>query len=82
MELKEKIRAYIKRNLVVFEEDVSFTDADNIFELGFVNSLFAMKLVTFVEREFEVEIDNEDLDINNFKSVENIALLVEKKMAC
>ena len=81
MELKEKIRAYIKKNLVVFEEDVSFTDADNIFELGFVNSLFAMKLVTFVEREFDVEIDNEDLDINNFKSVENIALLVEKKMA-
>lgn len=69
------------KNLTVFEEDVEFTDSDNIFELGFVNSLFAMKLVSFVEREFDVEIDNEDLDINNFKCVDNIAQLVEKKMA-
>lgn len=81
MTLKEKIRAYIRKNLVVFDDDVTFTDSDNIFELGFVNSLFAMKLVTFVEREFDIEIDNEDLDINNFKCVDNIAQIIEKKMA-
>lgn len=81
MELKEKIRAYIKKNLIVFDDDVSFADSDNIFELGLVNSLFAMKLVTFVEREFDIEIENDDLNIGNFKCVDNIAALVEKKTA-
>ena len=45
MEIKEKIRGFIEENLVVFEDEATFSDDDNIFELGFVNSLFAMRMV-------------------------------------
>lgn len=57
------------------------SDDSDIFGLGFVNSLFAMQLVMFVEREFGVTIDNEDLDIENFRTVDAIVKLVEKKTA-
>ena len=33
-------------------EGTGITDDDNYFELRFVNSLFAMSLVDFVERKF------------------------------
>jgi acyl carrier protein len=81
MELKEKIRQFIEANLVVFEDEAEFTDSDNIFEMGFVNSLFAMKLVGYIEQEFAIEVDNEDLEISNFNSVDRIVGYIENKQA-
>lgn len=61
--------------------DVSgVADDDNIFELGLVNSLFAMQLVNFIEQEFDVTVDNDDLDIQNFKSVSAISALINSKL--
>ncbi|OYD09087.1 acyl carrier protein [Paludifilum halophilum] len=79
MELQAKVRSYIENNLVVFEENVQFSDDDNIFERGFVNSLFAMKLLNYIEQDFGITVDNEDLDIANFSTVNNIVSLIEKK---
>jgi len=79
MELNQKIRSYIEDNLVIFEDEAEFTDDDNIFKMGFVNSLFAMKLLNFVEKEFEITVENDEIDIKNFSSVSKIVQLVESK---
>lgn len=81
MELKEKVRGYIEENLIVFDEDVTLDDDTNIFEMGFVNSLFAMKLLNFIEAEFAIEIDTDDMDMVNFSSINNIESLILKKLA-
>ena len=52
---------------------------DDIFALGFVNSLLAMQLVAFVEKEFGVHVEDEDLDLDNFRSIGAISRLVERK---
>ncbi|MDM5300749.1 acyl carrier protein [Bacillus subtilis] len=79
MNLHEQIREYIEQNLVVFDDEIELTNDDHIFEMGFVNSLFAMKLVTFLEQKFGFQLDNEDLDIANFSTVNRIVSLIEKK---
>jgi len=56
-------------------------DEDDIFALGFGNSLFALQLIAFVENKFGIEIDSDDLDIRNFRSIQVIAGLVERKLA-
>lgn len=78
MEIKQKIRSFIESNLVVFEDEAVFTDDDHIFQKGFVNSLFAMKLLSYIEQEFEFAVSNEDLDIANFSTLNNIVKLIEK----
>jgi methoxymalonate biosynthesis acyl carrier protein len=52
---------------------------EDIFALGFVNSLLAMQLVNFVEKEFGVTIEDEDLDLDNFRSLRAIDALVTRK---
>lgn len=79
MEVKEQIKSFIEDNFIIDDDAVEFTYEDNIFAKGFVNSLFAMKLVSFLEREFEIEIDNDDLDISNFSSVDNIINFIDRK---
>jgi acyl carrier protein len=79
MDAKVTIRNFIESNLVVFDEESEFGDSDNIFKLGIVNSLFAMKLLNFVEQEFSIKVENEDMDIANFSSVDNIVNLIIRK---
>ncbi|MBD8496938.1 acyl carrier protein [Paenibacillus arenosi] len=78
MEIKQKVRQFIESNLIVFEEEVVFADDDHIFQMGFVNSLFAMQLLTYLEQEFEITIGNEDMDIANFSTVNSIVHLIDK----
>ncbi|MGF9909702.1 phosphopantetheine-binding protein [Brevibacillus porteri] len=79
MQLHEQIRDFILANLVVFDDDVDFTNDDNIFELGFVNSLFAMKLVTFIESEFRMTIESDEMEISNFNTINNIVNFIQSK---
>jgi acyl carrier protein len=72
---KIKIRVFLSR----FFQTAELKEADDIFALGFVNSLFAMQLVTWVEKEFGIQIEDEDLEVENFNSIGAIAGLVKRK---
>lgn len=78
--LRERVKNFIASNLIVFDDDIEIEDDDNIFKMGYVNSLFAMKLLGFVEKEFRIRVPNEEVNIQNFSSVNNIVNLVEKKL--
>ena len=54
---------------------------DDIFSLGFVTSMFALQLVNFVEHEFGVTVENEDMELDNFRSLGALVALVERKLA-
>ena len=77
--VREKIRAIIESNLQIFDSDVEFSDDDHIFHKGFVDSLFAVKLLAYLEQEFNIQISNEDLNIEHFNSVNRIIDFVESK---
>ncbi len=77
--MRDKIRSMVESNLNIFTAEVEFSDDDNIFQKGFVDSLFAVQLIAYLEKEFEITIDNEDLDINNFHSVNKMISFVERK---
>lgn len=79
MESREKIREFIESNLDVLEDEAHFIDSDNIFELGIVNSLFTVRIIKFVEVEFNIEMLEEDMEIENFNSVENILKFIRDK---
>ena len=74
---KEKIRAFLAR----FFRDHQLADDEDIFASGYVNSMFAMQLVQFVESEFGLAVESEDLELDNFRTVNAIAALVERKLA-
>ena len=68
----ERILAFIRGRYPQVEIDAS----QDIFQLGFVNSLFAMELVMFVEKTFGVTIPNEELRLDNFRTADRMTDLV------
>ena len=75
---KVKIKAFLSD----FIPTAALKEDDDIFALGFVNSLFALELITWVEKEFGVRISDEDLDIENLDTIEAIANLVSRRSSC
>jgi methoxymalonate biosynthesis acyl carrier protein len=75
MEDTQKIREFVGR----FFRGHELRDDEDIFASGYVNSMFAMQLVQFVESTFGVAVESEDLDIDNFRTIDAIAALVARK---
>lgn len=74
---KAKIREFLSK----FIRNNDLQDDTDIFATGFVNSLFAMQLVLFVESQFGIRVERQDLKLDNFRSINALANLVERKAA-
>ncbi|CAM3925866.1 hypothetical protein GCM10009799_49970 [Nocardiopsis rhodophaea] len=74
----EQIKAALREFILGRYPDLDLRDDEDIFRLGFVNSLFAMELVMFVESKFQLSIPNEELSLDGFRTVDAMAALVER----
>jgi methoxymalonate biosynthesis acyl carrier protein len=77
----DQTQTKIKEFLSRFFKNQDLKPEEDIFALGFVNSLLAMQLVAFVEKEFGIQVGDEDLDLDNFRSIQAISNLVTRKQA-
>jgi acyl carrier protein len=73
-EQRERLRAFLGR----FFRTINLTDSDDIFALG-LNSLFAKQLVAWVEKESDIHVADEDLEVSNFNSVNAITDFISRK---
>lgn len=72
MDYKAKIMEFfVNKNK---SEGLSY-DTD-LFKGGFINSLFALEMVVYLEKTFDIKIKNKDITEKNFKTIENIANIV------
>ncbi len=74
-----EIRTEIRKFLAKFFQNLELKDDEDIFALGFVNSLFAMQLVLFIEKTFGVTVENEDLDLANFRTIDAQTRFIQRK---
>ncbi|NEB82532.1 acyl carrier protein [Streptomyces sp. SID14478] len=74
---RDRIAQYLSRFFPVHDLD----DEADIFELGFVSSMFAMQLVSFIEQEFGVTVDNDDLELEYFRSISALDAFVARKLS-
>ncbi|MBT4503450.1 MAG: acyl carrier protein [Gemmatimonadetes bacterium] len=73
--IKEKIIDHLAQSVA----DADIPDDQDIFASGLVNSLFAMQLVLFIEKEFQFKVEDEDLDINNFNTIAAMVGFIGRK---
>ncbi len=76
-EIRATMRAFVGR----FVRGHELADGEDIFATGFVNSMFAMQLVQFVEQAFGITCDSEDLEIDNFRSIDALTAFVLRKQS-
>jgi acyl carrier protein len=75
----DQIRTSIREFLRRFIRNHDIADEEDMFVGGYVNSLFVMQLVMFVEQDLGASVSDEDLDLENFRSINAIVNFVARK---
>ena len=76
-EIIEKVKLYIVNSSFSQKEDIQ--NDTLIFENSILDSMGFLFLIDFLKEEFEIEVDDNELVDDNFKSINNISdYLLEK----
>ncbi len=76
--IKTKIRSFIIDNFL-FGDDNGLKEETSFLDEGIIDSTGVLELVTFLEDEFEIEVEDEELIPENLDSINNIAVYLEGK---
>jgi len=75
VDTSQKISEYIRKEIANGRE---VSKDESLLAAGILDSLAVVKLVAYVEAEFDVEIPDSDFDPDNFESVATITELIER----
>lgn len=73
------LRNYIKENFLLKSDLAEIGNDDPLLESGIVDSMGILQFVNFIEAEFGVEVDDEEIVPENFETVTNVAAFVRAK---
>ncbi|MCA9977918.1 MAG: acyl carrier protein, partial [Anaerolineales bacterium] len=73
MDIKAKIRQYVAENFLYSSDGFHLSDDASFLEEEVIDSTGVMELVMFVEEEFKITVDDEDIVPENFDSVNQLA---------
>ncbi len=77
-ERKNKVREFVVENFLFGEGD-DLGDDTSFLEEGIIDSTGILELVDFLEEEFDISIDDEELVPENLDSLNNVAAYLKKK---
>ena len=77
--VKAKVKKYIENNFLFGYSENEITDNLSFLELGILDSTGIMELVTFIEREFKIKVEDQEIIAENLDSINSIVNLVVRK---
>ena len=80
MEIESQIQSYIAQNLLFSGTEFNYSNDDSFLEEGIVDSLGVMELVSFVEDQYGLKVNDYEITPENFDSVNKLSNYVRQKM--
>ena len=78
-DMKAKIRSFIVENFL-FGNDDGLADDSSFLDEGIIDSTGILELVEFIEEEFSISVDDEELIPENLDSINNVVGYLERKI--
>ena len=66
------LKEYIREELMNGSNN-ELDESENLLAAGIIDSLGILRLVSFVEEKFGIEVPDEDVTIDNFQSVKSMS---------
>jgi acyl carrier protein len=78
-ETRDKIKAFIMGNFL-FGNDQDLNDDTSFLDEGIIDSTGILELVSFLEEEFDISVEDDEILPENLDSITNVTAYLEKKM--
>ena len=76
--MKEQIRDFVCRT--TFSDPKKINDGTLLFDEGIFDSMGLLNLISFLEKDFSVKVNDSELDAANFGSINAISSYLERKL--
>ncbi|MBI5442445.1 MAG: acyl carrier protein [Deltaproteobacteria bacterium] len=80
-QLEAEIRDFIQLELLFDRKGVRVGFDDRLLESKIIDSMAVVQLVSHLEENYGVSIDDEELTLDNFQTIRQIAGLVRRKLS-
>jgi acyl carrier protein len=78
-EIETKIMSFIRETFPRAREQ-ALSNTDSLLDNRIIDSMDILDLVAFIETEFEITVDGEDLLPENFQTIASLAAFVKTKL--
>jgi len=78
--INDKVKKYILEQFLPGEDPNELTEDTPLMSSGILDSLATLKLVTYLEEEFDIAVEAHEADAENLDTLERITALVERKL--
>lgn len=79
-EIREIIRKHMLENFLYGYEECELSDDSSFLEMGVLDSTGIMELVALIEKEFCIEVKDDEIIPENLDSVNSISRYVYRKL--
>ena len=77
--VKEEIRQYILSEFLPGEKPANLRDDTPLRSSGILDSVATLRLVSFIEEHFGIEMEAHEASVENFDRIDSIATLIQSK---
>jgi acyl carrier protein len=78
-DLKQSIRAFIEASFLFREDRGGLTDGESLLDAGLIDSTGILELVTYLEGEFGIVVEDDEIVPENLDSIGQITAYVLRK---
>lgn len=80
MSVEDKVRSYILENYLFTEDQSELNNEDSFLDKGIIDSTGILEVIFFLEEEFGISVDDEEMVPENLDSVNNIVKYINSKL--
>ena len=78
-QILEELRRFVVSNFLFGQEDDRLAEDTSFMESGIIDSTGVLELVQFVEQQYEIQIEDEELIPENLDTLSNLAKFISNK---
>lgn len=79
MNEKQLLKNFLQQD--IFFSDEEFTDYQQLIDSGMIDSISIVKVIIFMEKNFGISFKEDDMDPENFETLQAMLETVERKKA-
>ncbi len=80
MNIEQTISTYLKENVAALNDSVNFNETTPLISSRLIDSIIALKLVSYLEETFNIEFEAHEVNQDNLDTVALIAAFVRSKL--
>jgi len=81
MGIEQEVRGYILENYLFTDDESVLANSDSFLQKGILDSTGILEVIYFIEDEYGVKVEDEEMVPENLDSVERLVAFVQRKQA-